>query len=209
MKRSIPMIAERSYTVLLLLYPEEFRRRFGPAMVEVFRTQWEHLTRRHGSRILVAIVVRTLADILRTAPRQRLVSAGRAMAERLKKAWDVFGHHHSPKQSRGEAGPKGLIGSVFQDARFGLRTLRRRPLYTTVAALTLGLGIGAATAMFSVVHGVLLEELSYREPARLVTVWLSFPWKEVGGGSRAWNTVNLRDDQYRDLREHNTLFQDE
>ena len=83
MKHYIAMMSDRIYTILLLLYPEEFRRRFGPAMAEVFRRQWEYLTRRHGPRIWVAIVVRTLADIIRTAPRQRLVSMKRAQRQNV------------------------------------------------------------------------------------------------------------------------------
>jgi hypothetical protein len=92
------------------------------------------------------------------------------------------------------------IGTFFQDIRFAFRTLRRAPAFAAVAVLTLGLGIGAATAMFSVIDGVLLKQLPYRQPDRLVTVWIGYP---------EWGPfMNLRDDQYRLWREHNTLFED-
>jgi putative ABC transport system permease protein len=58
-----------------------------------------------------------------------------------------------------------------QDAAYGARTLRRSPLYTTIAVLTLAIGIGASTAIFSVVHAVLLRALPYRESDRVVTIW--------------------------------------
>jgi putative ABC transport system permease protein len=60
------------------------------------------------------------------------------------------------------------VDMMMQDVRYGLRILRRRPVMSTVAILTLGLGIGATTAMFGAVRGVLLRPLPYPEPGRLV-----------------------------------------
>src|SRR5436309_125785 len=57
------------------------------------------------------------------------------------------------------------------DSVFALRQARRQPVLTVVALLTLALGIGANTAMFSVVRGVLLRPLPYRNPERLAAIW--------------------------------------
>ena len=60
--------------------------------------------------------------------------------------------------------------TLFQDLRFGLRMLAKNPGFTAVAIITLALGIGANTAIFSVVNGLMLRGLPVRDPGTLVTI---------------------------------------
>lgn len=67
------------------------------------------------------------------------------------------------------------MDTLFQDVRYGIRALLKRPGFTAVAVITLALGIGATTAIFSVVDAVLIRSLPYKNSERLLLIWHSYP----------------------------------
>ncbi len=95
-----------------------------------------------------------------------------------------------------------MIRSTLRDVKFALRRLRRTPAFAAVAILTLALGIGATTAVFSVVNGVLLRPLPFEEPEQLVGVWHSAP----GWGVSRWMPQSPA--TYFTYREESRVFED-
>jgi predicted permease len=96
------------------------------------------------------------------------------------------------------------LETLGQDIRYGVRMLRTHKGFTAVAVLTLALGIGANSAIFSVVNSVLLRELPYREPERLVMVFTEWEIPQVG--TRGMENVFTGAD-FRDLRDQNQCFE--
>ena len=125
---------------------------------------------------------------------QEYVAAGLAPYEARSKARREFGGIEQSKENCRDTRRVGYTQDIFQDLGFGLRMLRNSPSFALVAILTLALGIGANTAIFSVVHGVLLKPLPFPKQDQLMTLW-----EKNGDGGRSntswanfmdWNRLN-------------------
>ncbi len=118
---------------------------------------------------------------------ERNVGAGMTVEEARRKAERAFGRVEATKESvRFERGVS-LIENLMRETRFALRRLRRRPTFTAVVVLTLGLGIGATTSIFSVVKSVLLDPLPFPNAERLVVV--GHQYLQEGEPRQVWLTT--------------------
>jgi hypothetical protein len=172
--------SERAYGALLLAFPRPFREEAGLAMAETFRDQCREARARGGSA-LARLWLRTVVDVARNAPAERIAAGIRKTDGSAPRSW------------RREA----ILETGARDLRLALRALRQRPAFALVTVLTLALGLGATTAIFSVVRAVLIAPLPYPDPDRLAFVW---------GRSPAAPEEGLSWPDFVELRDHNQSF---
>jgi hypothetical protein len=143
-------VSRAVYRVLLRSYPAAFRARFARDLEIDFA---EMLAARGALRSWA----RQLPDLVRSAAATRV----HARAARLRRVPDYQGD--------------GAMGSLWFDLRHAARTLLKSPVFTAVTVLTLALGIGANSAMFSLVNAALLRPLGFADPDRLMMIHEAIP----------------------------------
>ncbi len=147
------------YRLLLLALPADLRREFGAEMAQLFREQCDALAGRPLER--AGFVLAAAGDIM-----------AQGVAARLPRRRGVA-------VTEGPSVRSLAMSTVRSDIRHAIRLLLRYPAMSMLALTTLALGIGANTAIFSVVDAVLLRQLPYAEPDRLVMVWEKRPAEGV------------------------------
>jgi putative ABC transport system permease protein len=180
-----PSFVERAYRAVLRLYPPAFRHRFGDEIVAFAAQRLDH-ARRRGASATARETAHLATDVVRSVPREWIA------------AW-VEARARAATEVRPPETPRDNMDVMGQDLRFAIRSLLRRPAFTIVAALTLALGIGANTAIFSVVDAVLIRSLPFDHPDQLVMVWGT-------QGSQGGQGVSYAD--YVDWRRDNRTFTD-
>ena len=134
---------------------------------------------------------------------------GMTPGEARRQALVQFGGVERTKEETRDASRAMLFETILQDVRFGWRTLRQSPGYAAAAILTLALGIGANTAIFSVVHGVLLQSLPYGGGDRLVRVRVDAPGAGIENGHFAVPEIQDIRDMSRTIEgvvEYHSMF---
>ncbi|PYU53505.1 MAG: hypothetical protein DMG56_28975, partial [Acidobacteria bacterium] len=129
------------------------------------------------------------------------VERGMTPEEARYAAMRKFGNVTLVKEDVREVWSSVWLGQLLQDVRYALRMLRKSPGFSAVAVLTLALGIGANTAIFSLVNGMLLRKPPVRDPNRLMVV--SSKWAGNGG---EWDRLPVSAPDFLDWRAQATAF---
>jgi len=171
------------YGWLLGIYPGEFRARFAEGMRYAFERDHAAAARR-GRTALALLWLRTLWHLL-------VLGGGERVASLLRRR---------PRPAKMPTPPKARepMANALRDLRHAARRLLRAPVFSLATVGALALGIGATTAIYSVVQGVILSPLPYREPGRLVHVTHALPTKTLG----------MPDGGYFMYRDHATTLAD-
>jgi predicted permease len=122
-----------------------------------------------------------------------LTARGHSAAEARRLARLELGGPEQVKEECRDARGTRWVEDFFQDVRYAVRTLRQRPGFAAVALLSLALGTGATTVMFSLIDGVMLQPFAYRDSRHLVRLWEQTDWSTQFGSLWAFTYPNYLD----------------
>ena len=174
---------------------DEVRRRLVPLGLPAAREQdvveelVQHLEDRYEELVASGVPAERAAEVTRSA-----FSSEEGLARRMA----ALRTAHTPPPT--DSGPPSahILRDIWQDARYGMRLMARQPVFAAVVILTLVLGVGASTTMFSVVNGVLLQPLPYADAERLV--WMF-------GAFQSSDSAAVSPPDFLDYRRRNTRFE--
>ena len=168
-------MSPRSYRRLLFLLPSRFKEEYGAELAEVVEDRWRRVRKRGSIAAKIRFWTRETVALTRLALRLRLgfepEETQPRSAQKKTRWWEVNG--------------------LGQDVKQAARSLFKQPGFTLVTVLTLGLGIGASTAIFSAVNAVLFRDLAYTDADRIVAVFHTDT--ETRDRSTGASAANIRD----------------
>jgi len=185
---SAPTITSRAFHAVLRLLPQSFPASDAGELAHIYDALDADARRTHGRLAAVLTLARELPGLATLVAREHS-AAWRARRIRSRQQRMIASYHRPYSEDTS------MIESLLQDVRYAVRALRKNASFAAIAVATLALGIGANTAIFSVVNGVLLQPLAVRDPDRVVTV-MSYSAAQPPSvyGSSPANFVDLRRD---------------
>ncbi len=183
-------VTERILTALSWLYPRQFREGCGPDMARDNAALAGEAFESGGRFALLSLIARSIADTVRVAAREHRWNLRRARRRERTR-------HDHQRTTRSDSGE--FMGTLLQDIRYAVRTLAKNPGFTAATVVTLALGIGANTAVFSVINGVLIQPLPYQQDSQL----MQLQQHRQGAGGTGFSPKELDD-----LRAQSATFAD-
>jgi cell division protein FtsX len=191
-RRLVEWVGSLLFCGASFLLPGWLRARAGSEMLLVFDERQRNELNQAGTAALLVLWGKELGGLLRASARARSTTFV----------------PREPQLDPSSKRPPRARANLLQDLRFAVRTMARKPAFTALAVMTLALGIGASSAMFSVVDTVLMWPLPYRDPATLVTVYPTIPeWESHPMLGRLWDRAAWSHPEYVDWRELQTSFE--
>jgi putative ABC transport system permease protein len=175
---------------MLYFLPRGLRRDSGDEMTNAFLALAREAYEEGGSRALLGVWAHAIWDVTTAALR-------RARGGRQRRS--PRGIHAAPQGHTGAAGP--AVESMLQDVRYAVRVLLETPAFAVAAVLTVAIGVGANTAIFSLVDAVILRPLPFEKPDRLMAVWEQNP-------ERGWYKAQVAAANYLDWQAQSETFVD-
>lgn len=178
MSRALQTLGDSGFRLALATLPGWFAAPFAAEMRQTFRQRQEDVLAAGGFSRWLGVTTTEIGSTLRLAARSRM--RGQELltlpeSESASAPGSPGGPHHKTLEFR-------FMDTLLQDIRYAARGLRKAPGFTAVATITLMLGIGVNTTIFSIVNTILLSPLSVEEPGRIVAVYGISPVDVVAFG---------------------------
>jgi predicted permease len=187
------------YRGTLVWVPRRLRIQVRDELLSTFAAGQRHVREKGGPAGLLLFTVKELAG---------LFAMGVNARRRGRWGRSAIARGPAPYRMRPVRGPRRTVVQLIQDVRFALRNIARRPAAMSLAVFTIAIGIGASSAMFSVVDTVLLRPLPYPDPERVVSVYPTIPeWRGHQSLGHVWDRASWSYPEFAEWKQRQTSFE--